>query len=109
MPDNWLVERHWCREKQAFGTHWVGSAIELHEETLVALYHAEPRSDGQTVTVYCTATPARFYKLKVRAGYNSVGTLKDGYEVSFGTIDCEFVARLAKEISEGMVGFRPLK
>jgi hypothetical protein len=109
MPDRWWTNKNWYREKQVFGEHWVGGTPESHEETLIALYRSEPKSDGQSVAVYCMSMPARFYKLEVRAGYNSVGELKDGYEVSFGTIDCEFVARLAKEISEGMVGFRPLK
>lgn len=95
-------------EISAFGSHWCGpEAYESWKEALVAEYVSGDDDDGQSVNVYCAAAPARFYRLEVLPGVNSVGKQQAGYEVATGSGCYRLSAELAKAISEGMIGFSP--
>ncbi len=96
------------RDRTPFGDKWAGpSAFEPWEETLVATFDTRAGGDGQTVQVFCTATPARFYKLKVLPGENSVGTPQGAYEINTGSGQAELAVKVAEAISKGMLGFEP--
>ena len=93
-------------EIAAFGQRWVGpKSFKPWVETHVATYEKHSGGDGQTVNVYCSAAPARFYKLSVLAGANSVGEPQAAYEVNTGSGQHQLTADLAKAIAEGMIGF----
>ncbi len=86
-------------EIAAFGKHWCGPVtLPRNGEVLVAEYKATPGTDGQDVSVFCYAAPARFYTLKVKPVAGS-----DGYGVSFGSDQHELAAKLAASISDGTV------
>lgn len=85
---------------EAFGPNWCGpQKFDYGKWALVAEYGAS-NSDGQPVSVYCCAMPARFYRLLVAATDS-----KPAYHVRTGTIGGKRAAALAKEIAQGMVGF----
>jgi len=92
-------------EKKPFGEHWCGP-LAMHRgiEVLVARYDSPEEQDGQPVDVYCTAYPARGYRIKVRAISYNGGEHADAWTLSTGTGCGEFVAKLAEEISIGMLG-----
>jgi hypothetical protein len=95
-------------EIQVFGSHWVHSGVAPFphgEEALIAVYRATAGSDGQSVDVYVTAMPARFYTLRVRSGTNSVGDHKAPYEVATGSGAWAEAATIAHMISTGMLSF----
>lgn len=95
-------------ELQAFGGNWCGpAAYELHTETLVARYESGDHDDGQTVEVYCTAMPARFYTILALPGVNSVGESIDPWEFVTGSSQETLAANIARAASEGLLGFRP--
>ena len=75
------------------------------KEVLIARYDRIPDGDGQDVEVYCCAMPARFYTLKVLPARDSVGEPMSGYVISSGSGVGQLMARLAEEISRGMIGF----
>ena len=87
-----------------FGDKWCGPArLEHGKDTLIAQYPKDPPDgDGYPVDVYCCAMPARFYKIVAHPSRNSVDESKNGFTIGTGSIDCEFVAQLAKSISQGM-------
>lgn len=95
-------------ERAAFGSHWTGPKIGARfahgKLTRVAIYRKDRGGDGQTVTVFCDATPARFYVLKVHAGKNSVGKKKQAYKVGTGSSQHELAAKMAQAIAIGMLG-----
>lgn len=95
--------------KTAFGVHWCGpSKFEHGEDALVAKYDKHPPDgDGQSVEVYCCALPARFYRLRVLAGPNSIGEVRPGFSVGTGSSQEELAASIAKAIADGMLGFHP--
>lgn len=96
-------------ELLAFGSNWRGPRqYELHREALVAVYRSADDDDGQTVEVYCTAMPARFYTIRALAGLNSVGDAKEPWEFRTGSSQAQLAADIAKAASEGMLGFHPL-
>ena len=90
-------------ELEAFGDHWCGPDKYPHwGDTLVATY--EGTGDGQTVEVYCTAGPARFYTLRIRAGKDSVGAPQKPWQLGTGSGEEKLAADIAKAISEGGLG-----
>lgn len=95
-------------EVLAFGEHWLGlQRYKPWQETLIAQYIKPEGSDGQTVMVYGCAGPARFYKLYMLAGTNSVGEPKEAWELDTGSGQHQLVADMAKAISEGMLTCKP--
>jgi hypothetical protein len=97
------------RERRAFGNKWCGpDKYESWVETLVARYEKDPLDgDGQTVEVYCTAAPARFYRLKVLPSPDSINNQQAGFEITTGSGAGELAASIAEAISQGMLGFKP--
>lgn len=95
--------------KTAFRDHWCGpEKFEHGKDTLVAKYDKHPEDgDGQAVEVYCCAMPARFYRLRILAGPNSIGEVRPGFSVGTGSGQERLAAAIAKAISEGMLGFYP--
>ena len=69
--------------------------------------HSRYDCDGQTVQVWVVKLPAEFYELRVKAGTNSVGDVKPGYRVGFGSGMGSVAVAMAKQISEGMIEFEP--
>jgi hypothetical protein len=97
----------YSEELKLIGDKWQGPDQYGHfTEHLLAVYEGE--GDGQTVELYGSAAPARFYKLKVRKGHDSMGELQPGYEVNTGSgrAVLELAVKLAEEISGGMIGFK---
>jgi len=96
-------------EKAVFRDRWVfeGAEFKHGEETLVAHYPKPEPGDGQPVDVYCTACPARFYRLVVLSSENSVGDFKLGYDLETGSGMGALVHSVASAISEGMLGLVP--
>lgn len=90
-----------------FGNNWIGpDKFEEHRETLVARYE-KTCDDGQTVEVYCTAAPARFYTVKALAGGNALGGgPKAAFELGTGSGHAMAVlaAAMAEAIAGGMLG-----
>lgn len=98
--------RPYDEEVQAFGGAWCGpERYSLWEKCLVARYNKRKASDGQSVSVYCTPAPARFYQAEVEPSPNSVGTPQPGYSISTGSGQAKLIALIAQSISEGMLGF----
>ena len=95
-------------ERDAFGQPWCSPhGFALFDWTQIADYAAQPGGDGADVAVSSIAAPARFYRLSVAARCNSVGDWHPPYAVTTGSIDPVQAATLAKDISEGMLGFSP--
>lgn len=93
-------------ERMPFGEHWCGpDQFEPHKETLVATYPKNPPDgDGQSVNVYCTAAPARFYTIRTQAGEDSMGYPQPGFTLSTGSSEQNLAAAIAEAISKGMLG-----
>lgn len=91
-------------ELAAFNRHWCGPyKYESWKETLVARYEKEEVGDGQTVEIYCTAAPARFYTIRALAGKNSVGEPQAAYELGTGSSGDKLAAAIGSAISQGML------
>ena len=64
-----------------FGDHWCGPAeLEHGKWTLIATYAPGNNSDGLPARVHCTAWPADFYRVTVRAR----GKKRGGFVLSTG-------------------------
>ena len=82
-------------EKQAFGKHWCGpKKYAAGDKNLIAVYE-KTSSDGQTVKVYCTPMPARFYSLEVDAN--------PAYTISTGSSQAKLAALVAENIAKNML------
>lgn len=104
MEDMFGLNKPYDHELKAFGDNWCGpDSYACWKEVLVAQYPAQ--GDGQAVNVYATAAPARFYRVEVLSGQNSIGDTQPSYEVSTGSGMHEIASSLAEAISEGMIGF----
>ena len=92
--------------KDFWGDKWCGPAVLPHAaEVLIARFPKDPDDgDGQEVEVYCSAYPARFYRLNVLPGPNSIGERHIGYGLSTGSSEHELAHRMAVAISQGMLG-----
>ena len=95
-------------EMQAFGEHWCGpDKYPSWDDIIVAKYRKHPGGDGQSVDVYCSAGPSRFYTLRVKAGKNSVNKQQEAYQIRTGSSCWNVAAELAELIADGMIGFYP--
>ena len=93
----------------AFKENWCGPEnIPDNHNTLVAKYPKPDGSDGQSVNVFCYATPARFYELVVEEGIDSEGKMQPGYRINTGSSQAKLAAMIAESIADGMLGFTPL-
>lgn len=74
------------------------------KEVLVATIRGE--GDGQTVRIYESRLPARFFRIEVLAGKNSVGEPKSGFSFTTGSGEemGELAGQMAKAIASGMLG-----
>ncbi len=99
----------YAEERKAFGSHWCGpDRYEYGDWTLCAQYAKDPADgDGQNVDVYCSACPARFYKIVARPTPNSCNEPQEGFILRFGTGSERLVAQIAHEIARGMIDARP--
>jgi len=78
----------------AFGSHWIHEGAFPHaERVLVAHYAAVENCEGHDVEVYVSAWPAQFFTLIV----------KELYQINFGSGDGVLCAKIAEEISRGML------
>jgi len=97
-------------ERATFGVRWCGpEKYKSWKETRIARFCKNPGSDGQTVDVYCTAAPARFYTLKVRKGRNSVGEKLLAWEFGTGSSMAELAAKMAEAIAGGMLSLHNIR
>lgn len=104
--DNLLAPAYLVRnEKAVFGDRWVfeGAAFEHGKETLIAQYPKPEPGDGQPVDVYCTAMPARFYRIAALASEDSVGEPKPAFSMSTGSGMEELSHAIAEAIESGML------
>lgn len=86
-----------------WGDAWCGPAVLPHwQETLIAKFTGT--GDGQDVEVYCTAAPARFYRINIIPGSNSIGEPMEGHVLTTGTGQEDLVKAIAIAYSEGMLG-----
>jgi len=93
-------------ERQLWGDKWTGVEKFRHaEETLIAVF-PKTHPNGQDVEVYCSALPARFYKLKALHGTDSLGSPKAGFVLATGsgTGMAELTKLMAEAISRNMLG-----
>lgn len=103
------LDKPYSEEVKAFGIYWCApEEYKMWEKTLVAKIPKIKDSDGQSVEVYCTAAPARFYELKVLSEPDSVGDQQEGCIVSFGSGQWDLAKKIAVAFSEGMIGFKKL-
>ena len=100
-------------DRKLFGKNWCGPEKYEHgKRVLIAKYKKQEKSDGQDVEVYCFAMPATFYIIKALRGKNSINKPQSPYEVSTGANGTEMTklaVTIAEQISEGMLGFYPIK
>lgn len=80
-------------ELEAFGEAWVGPKRYPHDKWVkVAEYKKIEAGDGADVIIFCSALPARFYRIKGK-----------GFVISTGSNMAELTAQIAKEIARGMI------
>jgi len=93
------------RELKAFGSNWCGPAVYGHrKKTLIAVYEKPgPDSTGRTAHVYCSATPTRFYEVRVLADVDSDGAPRKAIHIHTGGDGHQIAADLARAISKGML------
>ena len=93
---------------ESLGRYFKAPECYSRDGTLIAKVPKRGR-DGQSVEVYCTAMPVRFYTIKALPGKNSVGDHLPGFEFGTGSGQDmgELAGRMAIAISEGMLGFHP--
>lgn len=96
-------------DTEPFGEHWCGpQQFKPWEETLIAVYASPDTSDGQSVEVYLTAAPARFWTIRVLDDRDSAGESLDRFDITTGSGGREmaqFVHKTAELIADGMLGF----
>lgn len=98
-------------DREPFGDKWIGPEKFAHfDDHLIAIYTSDEGSDGQSVQVYASAAPARFWSIVAMEDRSSVGTVLPGYRVGTGSGGremAEYVAKTAEMIATGMLGFHP--
>jgi hypothetical protein len=98
----------YSQEPLIFGDNWTAPERYEHmKEVLCARYEAE--GDGHPVEVYCAAYPARFYTIKVLPGPNSVGQMRDGWELGTGSSCAQLAHDIATAVSTGMLNLHGCK
>ena len=107
FPEVWLVT---TKNRAPFGNAWIGpNKFVYGEKILVARFSKRIGGDGQSVEVYESRLPARFWHIRVAAGYNSAGETQEAWGLATGSgddKDAELVVQIAKRIAQGMLGFR---
>ena len=94
-------------ERAIFGDAWCGPELYEHgKECLVARYLSEDDSDGQSVEIYCTPMPARFYTIRALEGPNSIGEIQPGFEFETGSSMAQLAADIGQAVADGMLGLR---
>lgn len=96
-------------ERTVFKSAWCGpDKFEQWVETLVARY-GKTGGDGYEVEIYCTAAPARFYKLVALPTPNSANDVRPGFVVTTGSGPeiCGLLIQIAHATAQGMIGFAP--
>ena len=78
-------------------------------EEVARLPKNPPTGDGSECVIFECRLPARFYKLEILPGTTSVGERKAGWSITTGSGDemGELIVRIAKAVTEGMIGFHP--
>lgn len=75
-------------------------------ETLVS-HRDRDIEDGLSVDIYCVAFPARAYSIQVQPQPDSLGRMKPGFRIGFGTMSVLKVLEIARMLLEGMMGIGP--
>ena len=97
----------YASELEAFGPNWCGPLQYKHqEEALIAVYEPE-NEDGHRVEVFCTALPARFYRLEVSSRVSYKGDIIPGFTVNTGSGMERQAADIARSLTEGMLAVYP--
>lgn len=99
-------------EIKTFGDAWCGPEVYEHAKPhLVARYESPGDSDGQTVEIYCTPLPARFYEIRAIGGKNSVGEDVRGFSLGTGSgfEMAALAARTGEAIADGMLDLKDTK
>lgn len=88
-------------EQVVFGAKFCGPAeLEHGAKTLIAR-HPATNDDGARVDVFCTAMPARFYRLNVAAT-----ATRPAYTVTTGSdVHASRISNITSMIADGMLGF----
>lgn len=65
-----------------------------------------PDGDGHACEIYECRVPARFFRLVVLPGKNSMGEISPGWAMSTGSGDeaGKLIVQIAKAVTEGMLG-----
>lgn len=93
-----------ARDRAPFGDHWCGPAVLTREWVEIARYAKDPEDgDGRDVTVFCSALPARFYRIEAHQTPDSCGTPRPGFVITTGSDMSQWVAQTAELIASGMI------
>ncbi len=80
FPEIWLVT---AKNRAPFGDAWIGPEKFVYgTHFLVARYSKSIGGDGQSVEVYENRLPARFWKIVVAEGFNSIGELQPAWTLA---------------------------
>lgn len=94
------------RNEYAFGANLCADGpLRYGVETLVAQY-PKNNPDGQDVDIYCTAMPARFYKIVAYDSFNSIGGAIHGFTLGTGSSQERLAAEIAEAITNGMLSIK---
>lgn len=85
-----------------FGEYWCGpEKLEYGNETIIAKIPGDPFCPD--VTVYCTAYPAKFYRIVAEKYMGLDGVEESGFTVDVGSGMIELVVDMAKAISQSLL------
>lgn len=91
-------------ERAAFGDHWVfGGKRYAHATEHMVAFFRKSGGDGQSAEVFCTAMPARFYRVAAMVSVDSVGEEKSAFSMSTGSGCARLAADVASAIADGML------
>lgn len=93
-------------DSQMFGAYYIYDPEPFkHGEWRHVATFPKTGGDGQQVEIDECRWPARFYRLRVIAGPNSVGEMRQGFTLSTGSgsVMGKLMVKLAHEIAIGMV------
>lgn len=102
LGNNYPVRPH---ERLTWGGAWCGPELLEHgQATKIAAATKAEGSDGFDVEVWVTALPARFYRVVARPTKNSIGVIKAGWVLPFGTINEQWLRQFVEMITRGLIG-----
>jgi hypothetical protein len=94
-------------EIEAFGAAWCGPELyQMRKAQLVARYESQDDEDGQTVEIFCTPMPARFYSIRVLEAPLRNGGIRPAYEFGTGSSMANLAAQIGEAIANGMLGLQ---